>query len=251
MQGSFWWKYFSFCFYPSILPRNVHKRSLLTFCEDERWRWHRLVVKVLHFDRWLGESGRVSWQRIRQTHGKESRTITWRRKSSLRGWPWVSWEQHARLWTPWWWRCCVDDDHDGGGGGGGDDDDDDVDDDDDDVDDGYCYHDDDDDHDAIMIMIVVVFIMRVMMMMMMMTMVKMTRNNSVLSFLSIFKVYDNPLENAERFEGFQDFVSTFHLYRGKVKTEEEEATPVGEFKVRTRTRVSKRHRQNHKTGESL
>ena len=39
------------------------------------------------------------------------------------------------------------------------------------------------------------------------------------------------LENIDVFEGFQDLVKTFELYRGKVKPGEE-ATVVGEFKVR-------------------
>ncbi|XP_015759463.1 PREDICTED: dysferlin-like [Acropora digitifera] len=42
-------------------------------------------------------------------------------------------------------------------------------------------------------------------------------------------VYDTILENIDVFEGFQDLVKTFELYRGKVKPGEE-ATVVGEFK---------------------
>lgn len=42
-------------------------------------------------------------------------------------------------------------------------------------------------------------------------------------------VYDTILENIDVFEGFQDLVKTFELFRGKVKPGEE-ATVVGEFK---------------------
>ena len=45
------------------------------------------------------------------------------------------------------------------------------------------------------------------------------------------QIYDKPLENVEIFNGFQDFVSTFHFSREKVKADEE-ATSVGEFKAR-------------------
>ena len=44
-------------------------------------------------------------------------------------------------------------------------------------------------------------------------------------------MYDKELENVEVYEKFQDLVKTFELHRGKVKPGEE-ATVVGEFKVR-------------------
>lgn len=44
-------------------------------------------------------------------------------------------------------------------------------------------------------------------------------------------VYDTELEKVEVFNGFQDFVETFFIHRGKVKSKaEEEETIVGEFK---------------------
>lgn len=44
-------------------------------------------------------------------------------------------------------------------------------------------------------------------------------------------VYGTELEKVEVFNGFQDFVETFYIHRGKVKTKsEEEDTIVGEFK---------------------
>lgn len=46
------------------------------------------------------------------------------------------------------------------------------------------------------------------------------------------KVYGTELEKVEVFNGFQDFVETFHIHRGKVKSKsEEEETIVGEFKA--------------------
>ena len=56
------------------------------------------------------------------------------------------------------------------------------------------------------------------------------RINSPWNFL--FKVYQTELEKVEKFDGFQDFISSFPFYRGKAKSrEEEEDTVVGEFKV--------------------
>lgn len=47
-----------------------------------------------------------------------------------------------------------------------------------------------------------------------------------------YKVYGTELEKVEVFNGFQDFVETFYIHRGKVKSKsEEEETIVGEFKV--------------------
>lgn len=46
-------------------------------------------------------------------------------------------------------------------------------------------------------------------------------------------MYDKELENVEVYGKFQDLVKTFELHRGKVKPGEE-ATVVGEFKVRDR-----------------
>lgn len=44
-------------------------------------------------------------------------------------------------------------------------------------------------------------------------------------------VYQTELEKVEKFDGFQDFISSFPFYRGKAKSrEEEEDTVVGEFK---------------------
>ena len=46
------------------------------------------------------------------------------------------------------------------------------------------------------------------------------------------KVYGTELEKVEVFNGFQDFVETFYIHRGKVKSKsEEEETIVGEFKA--------------------
>lgn len=45
-------------------------------------------------------------------------------------------------------------------------------------------------------------------------------------------MYGTELEKVEVFNGFQDFVETFYIHRGKVKSKsEEEETIVGEFKV--------------------
>lgn len=44
-------------------------------------------------------------------------------------------------------------------------------------------------------------------------------------------MYEKELENVEVYDKFQDLVKTFELHRGKVKPGEE-ATVVGEFKVR-------------------
>lgn len=47
-----------------------------------------------------------------------------------------------------------------------------------------------------------------------------------------FKVYQTELEKVQEFNGFEDFISTFPIYRGRAKSREEEAdTIVGEFKV--------------------
>lgn len=47
-----------------------------------------------------------------------------------------------------------------------------------------------------------------------------------------FQVYQSELEKVEQFYGFEDFISSFHIYRGRAKSrEEEEDTIVGEFKV--------------------
>jgi len=46
-------------------------------------------------------------------------------------------------------------------------------------------------------------------------------------------VYGAELEKVEVFNGFQDFVETFNIHRGKVKSKsDEEDTVVGEFKVK-------------------
>lgn len=46
-------------------------------------------------------------------------------------------------------------------------------------------------------------------------------------------MYSTELEKVEVFNGFQDFVETFFIHRGKVKSKaEEEETIVGEFKVK-------------------
>ena len=47
-----------------------------------------------------------------------------------------------------------------------------------------------------------------------------------------FQVYGTELEKVEVFNGFQDFVETFYIHRGKVKSKSDERdTAVGEFKV--------------------
>lgn len=47
-------------------------------------------------------------------------------------------------------------------------------------------------------------------------------------------MYGTELEKVEVFNGFQDFVETFYIHRGKVKSKsEEEDTIVGEFKVKS------------------
>ena len=46
-------------------------------------------------------------------------------------------------------------------------------------------------------------------------------------------MYGAELEKVEVFNGFQDFVETFNIHRGKVKSKsDEEDTVVGEFKVK-------------------
>ena len=46
-------------------------------------------------------------------------------------------------------------------------------------------------------------------------------------------MYGAELEKVEVFSGFQDFVETFNIHRGKVKSKsDEEDTTVGEFKVK-------------------
>ena len=48
-----------------------------------------------------------------------------------------------------------------------------------------------------------------------------------------FKVYQTELEKVQEFSGFEDFITTFPIYRGRAKSREEEAdTMVGEFKVK-------------------
>ncbi|XP_078455741.1 dysferlin-like isoform X2 [Lampetra planeri] len=44
------------------------------------------------------------------------------------------------------------------------------------------------------------------------------------------KVYDTELEKVDKFGGLTDFCKTFTLYRGKAAGEEDDPTPVGEFK---------------------
>lgn len=52
-------------------------------------------------------------------------------------------------------------------------------------------------------------------------------------FVSLLQVYGAELEKVEVFNGFQDFVETFNIHRGKVKSKsDEEDTVVGEFKVK-------------------
>lgn len=46
-------------------------------------------------------------------------------------------------------------------------------------------------------------------------------------------MYGAELEKVEVFNGFQDFLETFNIHRGKVKSKsDEEDTVVGEFKVK-------------------
>ena len=47
-----------------------------------------------------------------------------------------------------------------------------------------------------------------------------------------FKVYQTELEKVQEFNGFEDFISTFPIYRGRAKSREEADTIVGEFKVK-------------------
>ena len=48
-------------------------------------------------------------------------------------------------------------------------------------------------------------------------------------------MYGTELEKVEVFNGFQDFVETFNIHRGKVKSKaDEEDTIVGEFKVKAK-----------------
>lgn len=56
------------------------------------------------------------------------------------------------------------------------------------------------------------------------------------------QVYPTELEKVEPFDGFQDFMETFHIHRGKtVAKSEEEETIVGEFKVRTKNAARDLH----------
>ena len=51
--------------------------------------------------------------------------------------------------------------------------------------------------------------------------------------IGLFKVYQTELEKVQEFSGFEDFITSFPVYRGRAKSrEEEEDTVVGEFKVR-------------------
>lgn len=60
-----------------------------------------------------------------------------------------------------------------------------------------------------------------------------TRALRKLCRLLSLQVYGTELEKVEVFNGFQDFVETFYIHRGKVKSKaEEEETIVGEFKVK-------------------
>lgn len=61
-----------------------------------------------------------------------------------------------------------------------------------------------------------------------------------------FKVYQTELEKVQEFNGFEDFISTFPIYRGRAKSREEEAdTIVGEFKVNNVFAASKSERMLH------
>lgn len=69
-------------------------------------------------------------------------------------------------------------------------------------------------------------------------------------FCPFFKVYGTELEKVEVFNGFQDFVETFYIHRGKVKSKaDEEETIVGEFKVKNsfnnKLGKKKRRERNH------
>lgn len=48
-----------------------------------------------------------------------------------------------------------------------------------------------------------------------------------------FKIYHKELEKVPEFRGFNDFIATFPLYRGKSKSkdDEDDDSCVGEFKV--------------------
>lgn len=47
-----------------------------------------------------------------------------------------------------------------------------------------------------------------------------------------FQVYQTELEKVDEFDGFEDFISSYHIYRGRAKSrDEEQDTIVGEFKV--------------------
>ena len=48
-----------------------------------------------------------------------------------------------------------------------------------------------------------------------------------------FKIYHKELEKVPEFRGFNDFIATFPLYRGKTKSKDDEDDDgnVGEFKV--------------------
>ena len=61
-----------------------------------------------------------------------------------------------------------------------------------------------------------------------------------------FKVYQTELEKVQEFNGFEDLISTFPIYRGRAKSREEEAdTIVGEFKVNNVFAASKSERMLH------
>ena len=51
-------------------------------------------------------------------------------------------------------------------------------------------------------------------------------------FYRNFQVYQTELEKVDEFDGFEDFISSFHIYRGRAKSrDEEQDTIVGELKV--------------------
>lgn len=48
-----------------------------------------------------------------------------------------------------------------------------------------------------------------------------------------FQVYQTELEKVDEFDGLEDFISSFDIYRGRAKSrDEEQDTIVGEFKVK-------------------
>lgn len=48
----------------------------------------------------------------------------------------------------------------------------------------------------------------------------------------MFQIYPDKLENVAQFKGFNDFVTTFPLRRGKTKSAKDGDTEVGQFKVK-------------------